>query len=102
MASILDIRSAMAYNPFMDRQTRYTGHQLGKVLSAQGRKKRWLASQVGVHESLIGKIITGHRTASEELARGVANALGLPLFLLFDVHDGTDSVPCADGTEEAA
>lgn len=83
----------------MNGTTRYTARQLGMVLDAQGRKKRWLAAQVGVHESLIGHMVTGRRSASEDLAKRISDTLGLPLFLLFEFHEQSETIR---STEAAA
>lgn len=57
---------------------------LKNVLESQGRKKRWLADQVRLSESYLGRVIAGTRTISQGDAERIAATLGLPLFLLFE------------------
>jgi transcriptional regulator with XRE-family HTH domain len=82
--------------------TRYSGDRLGPILLAQGRKRTWLAAQVGVHPSLITHILSGRRTASEELATRIAAVLGIPLFFVFESHEREHSVASEDEEKAAA
>jgi len=76
----------------MNNGSRYKASQLAAVLENQGRKQRWLALQLGIHESIVSAWISGKRTLGEDRAKQVADTLGLPLFLLFDVTNGTETV----------
>lgn len=84
----------------MDKTLRYKPTQLGPILDGQGRKRRWLAAQVGVSESLISKVIAGERTLAQTTAERIAVVLGLPLFLLFELD--TESVSLARESVEVA
>lgn len=69
---------------------RYDATLLTRVLRDQGRKQRWLADQIGTHESLVSEWVNGHRTISERRARQVADVLGVPFYLLFTVANATE------------
>lgn len=79
----------------MDTATRprMRATRLADVLKAQGRKRRWLAEQVGVSESFISRIVAGERMADAALAERIAAILGTPIFFVFDMPVGTDSMP---------
>lgn len=66
---------------------------LAAIIADQGRTKRWLSQRANVSESLIGKIVTGERTASKEVATELADALSVPLFVLFSTRDGVFFTP---------
>ena len=66
---------------------------LAAIIADQGRSKRWLSQRANVSESLIGKIVTGERTASKEVAQTLADALSVPVFLLFATRDGVIVTP---------
>lgn len=69
----------------MDGQnTRFRSKTLGETLNGQGRKGRWLASQVGVSESSISRLISGKQTVDEAVAKQIALILGVPFFVLFE------------------
>ncbi len=76
----------------MNNGDRYSATRLAEVLEDQGRKQRWLASQIGIHESIVSDWINGRRTLSEDRAKQVAEALAIDFYLLFPVPNGTDSV----------
>jgi plasmid maintenance system antidote protein VapI len=76
----------------MRDEQRYDASLLARYLHDQGRKQRWLAEQVGVHESLVSEWINGRRTLSELRAKQVARVLGVPFYLLFNVTEETNSV----------
>lgn len=69
----------------MKDEQRYDATLLAQFLRDQGRKQRWLAEQIGTHESLVSEWVNGRRTISERRARQVAQALGVPFYLLFPV-----------------
>lgn len=72
-----------AYNEHM-KELRMRSTGLKNVMEAQGRKKRWLADEVKLSESYLGRVINGTRTISKSDADRIATALGIPLFLLFE------------------
>lgn len=77
----------------MTATTRYRAVTLDRELSNQGRRKDWLAEQVGVHPSIISHLLAGRRTADSRLARAIADALNVDdIFLLFELPDGNKNV----------
>lgn len=66
--------------------------RLNEVIRTQGRTKRWLAAQVGLSESYLGRIIKGTFPVGEGKAEDIARELGVPLFLVFEVTDETTKV----------
>lgn len=76
----------------MRNDPRYDATLLAQVLRDQGRKQRWLAAEIGTHESLVSEWVNGRRTISEHRARQVAEVLGMPFYLLFPVTHVTETV----------
>ncbi len=69
----------------MDELTRrMRSKNLGVTLAYQGRKGRWLASQVGVSESSISRLISGKQTTDERVARRISEILAVPIDVLFE------------------
>jgi hypothetical protein len=66
---------------------------LAAVLQVQGRKTNWLAERVEISEALAYKIVAGTKTADAALAERIAAALGVPLGLLFESRERSDSDP---------
>lgn len=64
---------------------------LEAVLAEQGRRKDWLAIEVGVSPATVTRIVTGTRGADEAVAQRIAKALGVPLFLLFELPISDES-----------
>lgn len=64
--------------------------QLKRIIKTQGRTQSWIASRIGVSRFLMNHVVAGRRSLSLEQAKKTADILGLPLFLLFDVPDGTE------------
>jgi hypothetical protein len=54
------------------------------VLKHQERSPAWLARKTGVSEPMMYLIVDRKRTASAQVAAAAADALGVPLFLLFE------------------
>lgn len=77
----------------METTKRYRATGLSEVIAAQGRTREWIAAQGRVHPSLVTHLLAGRRTISEEVADRIANGLGVPLFLLFELSDGRISMP---------
>lgn len=57
------------------------------MFNSQGRKLQWLASKAGLSEPFTSRVIRGERTIGEEKAQRIAEALGTPLFLIFECTD---------------
>lgn len=76
----------------MEDEQRYDATLLTQFLRDQGRKQRWLAERLGVHESLVSEWVNGHRSISEHRARQIAAILGVPFYLLFPVTKETENV----------
>jgi transcriptional regulator with XRE-family HTH domain len=77
---------------------RYRSTNLAAVIKGQGRFQRWLAGQVGISESLISKVALGQRTLDRRRAERVAEVLGVPFFVLFELqtcNDNDSKVDCA-------
>ncbi len=68
----------------MKDNIRYRTNRIGPVLREQGRKQRWLADRVGVHESIVSDWVKGKRTVDAHRAGLIAEILGVPFSLLFD------------------
>lgn len=71
----------------MRNQRRLWATQLGTVIRTQDRTARWVAQQAGLSESYLSRIITGVFPLGEERAQTIADLLGVPLFLVFEVTD---------------
>ncbi len=67
----------------MKQITRYHTIRIGPTLKEQGRKQRWLADQVGIHESVVSDWVNGRRTVDELRARQISKIMGVPFILLF-------------------
>ena len=63
---------------------RYTGQRLGELLIARGVKPVWLAREAGISRSQVSRIIRGSRTASDDVARRMADAVQVPVSLIFE------------------
>lgn len=64
---------------------------LSETLVGQGRKGRWLASQVGVSESSISRLMSGKQTVDEGVAKQISLILGTPFFMLFEYAEADNS-----------
>lgn len=77
---------------------------LFEILKAQGRTQRWLAGQLGIHESLLSKYAQGHRKLPASIAEESARILGVPVSIVYS--DGrvlpSDSKHEPVGISEAA
>ena len=82
--------------------TRYRPTHLQDVLDKQGRSASWLARKCGVTPQMMSYVLKAERTASHDLASDVAEALGVPLFLLFDTTDAVDSATTVSAQENVA
>jgi transcriptional regulator with XRE-family HTH domain len=77
----------------MKEITRYKADRLAATLEGRGIKQRWLAEQLGIHESIVSDWTNGRRTLSESRARQVAKVIGIPFIVLFG--DTKVSIPGA-------
>lgn len=59
------------------------------ALEAQGRTQQWLATQLGIHKSLLTHYKSGRRSAPEPIVRRACELLGLP----YVFPSGTSSSP---------
>jgi transcriptional regulator with XRE-family HTH domain len=80
-------------------ESRYRSTNLAEVIRQQGRFQKWLAGQIGVSESLISKVILGQRTLRRRDAEHVAQLLGVPFFVLFELHKGDEVITETHETE---
>jgi hypothetical protein len=64
---------------------RYRATELGQVIDAQGRKRRWVADRVGISESYLSRIIAGEKTIDRARGERIGSLLGVPFFVLFEV-----------------
>lgn len=77
--------------------SRYEAKALNETIDVQGRRRDWVASKAGISPAQLTRIANGTRTASREVADAIANALGVPFFVLFLPTKRADT-----DTEEAA
>jgi transcriptional regulator with XRE-family HTH domain len=66
---------------------RYWATNLEAVLATQGRTRRWLADRLGVSESLVSKVLAGKKTVGREQGEVIADAVGVPFDLLFELRE---------------
>ena len=57
--------------------------ELKAMLDQQERTAAWLARKTGVDPSLVTRILNGERRASDDFKARAAEALGIPVALLF-------------------
>lgn len=63
---------------------RYTATNLKAVLEDRERTVAWLARKCNVSYALMNYISRNERTASHKVAESAAEALNVPLFLIFE------------------
>ncbi len=80
------------YDTPMNDTKRYRAPLLAKILKSQGRHQRWLAAQIGVHESHLSRVISGEKTLTHEQAEKASWLLQVPLFLVFELVDQNEAV----------
>ena len=86
----------------MNETPRYTGTNIGAVIRSQGRSQKWVAEQAGISEYLLSKVVHGKRTIDHVGAKRLADVLGTPLFLLFELRKRSESDSVADEQEVLA
>jgi len=66
--------------------------KLRQVLEKQGRKTKWLAERTGYSYQYVVSVLNGTFPMREEFRQKCADALDLPVDVLFDVpmEDGSD------------
>ena len=77
---------------------RFDGSKLSEVLDTQGRSVRWLAAQIGYHESTLSRMINGSQPFTRKAAEAVAPVLGIPVSFL----EADDATPEPEPAETAA
>jgi plasmid maintenance system antidote protein VapI len=77
---------------------RYSGTELNRVLDAQGRRRAWLAAQLGVTVRYVHYVCRGERPLTPGMADRAASVLGVEpsIFLAAEFHGGTDLLQGAD------
>lgn len=63
----------------------YRATNLEAVINERGLRFDWVAKQSKVSKSHLSMMMNGKRGASEAVATRIAETLGIPLFLLFDL-----------------
>jgi antitoxin component HigA of HigAB toxin-antitoxin module len=64
---------------------------LTSVMQQQGRSLAWLGKQCGVSSVHVGRICSGKRRVTPEMARRSSDLLGVPVHLLFAESTDTDA-----------
>lgn len=101
-ATLLDSIAIWGYSVAMDESTQFRATGLHDTLRTQGRKARWLAEKAGVSESLLSHAMKGRRTVNATAANRIAELLGVPFFVLWELSDGDKSSPRVVAEEQAA
>jgi transcriptional regulator with XRE-family HTH domain len=66
------------------------------LLARQERSQGWLARRMGIHPSLLTRVLKGERSATPEFRRRLSEALDLPEVVLFsDMPMHMDTAPAA-------
>jgi plasmid maintenance system antidote protein VapI len=76
----------------MQQERRYSAPRLRETLRQQGRSGRWLARQVGIHESQLSRSYTGKQPLPESVAGRIASLIGVEFSMLFDLHTSMESM----------
>lgn len=74
----------------MNEAPRYTATNLSDTLDAKGLKQSWIARQVGISKSLMSKIAAGDRTVDAETGTRIAELVGVPFFLVFELRQRSE------------
>lgn len=86
----------------MSESAQYRAIGLRETLKLQGRKARWLAQKVGVHEALLSHAMSGNRTIDATAANRISELLGVPFFVLWELSDGVKMSSARSEKEQAA
>jgi transcriptional regulator with XRE-family HTH domain len=71
------------------------GERIAMVIQAQGRRKTWVAREMGISPSYLTRLLTGERPWLPHLQEAAARVLGIPrevLFLVSDCHPSDSNV----------
>lgn len=74
----------------MNEAPRYTATNLADTLDSKGLKQTWIARQLGISKSLMSKVAAGDRTVDAETGTRIAELVGVPFFLLFELRKRSD------------
>lgn len=72
-------------------EARFTARNLHKVMRDHGRRSDWVASQVGIHPSLMSHIARGRRSVDAGRAEAIAKALGVTIESIFATDEREDA-----------
>jgi plasmid maintenance system antidote protein VapI len=65
----------------------YLATNLGPIMRHQGRSNIWLGERLGVHRSNVCRMLSRQQRVTDEVARMCSEALGVPVWLLFEEAD---------------
>jgi plasmid maintenance system antidote protein VapI len=68
---------------------RYRATHVAETIRDQGRTVAWLARRIGWSRQYTSGVVHGHIDVREEVARQIADVIGVPIFLLFELSGGT-------------
>ncbi len=85
----------------MEKRAVYNATRLGPILAAQGRRQDWLARSAGISESYLSHALKGRMNFTVETAQRIADVLGVPLFLAFDLTGVNEAPKSREDVEEA-
>jgi hypothetical protein len=85
----------------MNESAQFRATGLRETLRIQGRKARWVAARVGVHESLLSHAMSGGRTVNAVTATQISDILGVPFFVLWELSNGDKEASLNEGQEAA-
>jgi plasmid maintenance system antidote protein VapI len=74
----------------MERTQRFRATALRTVIDAQGRRIDWVAKRAKVEPSLLTHLMAGRRTVAEEVAKDVADALGVTVDMVFELSSESE------------
>jgi len=61
---------------------RYSSQLLDELMNRQGRTNVWLAEQLGIEASYVGKLRSGERRMTDELASRIGQVFEIPVSML--------------------
>lgn len=73
----------------------FANANLAAVLEVQGRKQAWLAKRLEISRSLFCLIMGGAKVVTRPRGQQIADALGVPLKLLFRLRPPRNAVAAA-------
>lgn len=72
-------------------ERRYRPIKLGETIETQGRLRSWVARRGGISEPMLSLAISGKRTINETAAIKIAEALQVPIFLIFEFAEANET-----------